>query len=374
MAAISLKMLLHNKARSLAAVVGIAVAFFLSAAQVGLMVGWCNTISAIIRHADADVWVMAAQNPAFDYGTPIPRQRLYQVRTVPGVAWAEAMYQGWVFWRRPDGRMTNIELIGLDDSLVGGPWAMTENTSAVVHEPNAVITDALYRRQLGVNNVDDEVEIGDRRAVIRGISREVRTFTAAPFVFSSITSALSYDPRYRSDEITYVLARRESGVSAPELRDAIAAEVPSVQVLTSDEFQLKTILYWLLETGIGLTIIMTAVLGIVVGTVIISQTLYAITNDHLPNYATLLAIGFSRKQLVGLVLIQALVLGMIGILVGSAVFGRAAQISQGTPIPIEMTPLVFGGIIAAFLVSCIAAAAFSIRSIFEIDPIQVFRN
>jgi putative ABC transport system permease protein len=374
MAPISLKMLLHNKARSLAAVVGISVAFFLSAAQVGLLVGWCNTISAIMRHADVDVWVMAAQNPAFDYGTPIPRQRLYQVRTVPGVSWAEAMYQGWVFWRRPDGRMTNIELIGLDDSLAGGPWSMQQNTPAVVHEPNAVITDVLYRSPLGVNHIDDEVEIGDRRAVIRGFSREIRTFTAAPFVFSSITSALSYDPRYRADEITYVLARCEPGVAPPQLRDAIAQEVPSVQVLTSDEFQLKTILYWMLETGIGLTIIMTAVLGIVVGTVIISQTLYAITNDHLPNYATLLAIGFSRQQLIGLVLIQAVVLGMIGILLGSAFFGRAAQMSQGTPIPIETTPAVFGGIMTAFLVSCLAAATFSIRSIFSIDPVQVFRN
>ena len=374
MVAISLKMLLHNKVRSLSAVVGIAVAFFLSAAQVGLMVGWCNTIAAIIRHAQVDVWVMAHQNPAFDYGTPIPRQRLYQIRSVPGVAWAESMYQGWVFWRRPDGRMTNVEMIGLDDSLVGGPWAMAENASSVVHEPHAVITDTFFRDQLGVHEVDDEVEIGDRRAVIRGFSREVRTFTAAPFVFTSVTSALSYDPRYRTDEITYVLARCEPDASPAAVRDAIAQEVPSVQVLTTGEFERKTILYWMLETGIGVTLILTAMLGMVVGTVIISQTLYAITNDHLPNYATLLAIGFGRAQLISLVLIQALALGTIGIVLGSFLFGQAAQLSQATPGPIETTPAIFGAIMAAFLASCITAAAFSLRSIFRIDPIQVFRN
>src|SRR5271155_974722 len=98
MLAIALKMLLHNKVRSMTTVIGIAVAFFLSAAQIGLMVGWCNTCSAIIRHADVDVWVMAEQNPAFDYGTPIPRERLYQVLSVPGVAWAETMFFGWMFW------------------------------------------------------------------------------------------------------------------------------------------------------------------------------------------------------------------------------------------------------------------------------------
>ena len=82
---ISFQMLVHNQARRIATVFAIAILFFLSAAQVGLLVGWCGTTSAIIRHADADIWVMAKQTPAFDYGTAIPRSRIYQVRTVCGV-------------------------------------------------------------------------------------------------------------------------------------------------------------------------------------------------------------------------------------------------------------------------------------------------
>ena len=171
-----------------------------------------------------------------------------------------------------------------------------------------------------------------------------------------------------------MIARCDANSSPEFVRDAIAAAIPAADVLTTKEFISKTIRYWMLETGLGLTFITTAILGIIVGTVIISQALYAITNDHLPNYATLLAIGFGRWQLGGIVLIQATILGIIGMAGGSAVFGRIARVSQSTPVSIETTPMVFGGIAIVFLVSCLAASFLSVRSIFRIDPISVFRN
>src|SRR5712691_9438487 len=110
------KMLFHNKSRFFATLVGISFAFFLAAVQIGLLIGWCNTNSAIIRHARVDVWVMAKQTKAFDYGMPIPKQRMYQVRRLEGVAWAEGMTMSWSIWKRPDGQKTNVELVGLDTS------------------------------------------------------------------------------------------------------------------------------------------------------------------------------------------------------------------------------------------------------------------
>ncbi len=98
------KMLFHNKSRFFVTIVGISFAFFLAAAQIGLLIGWCNTNSAIIRHARVDVWVMAEQTRAFDYGTPIPKHRIYQVRSLEGVAWAEGMTMFWSLWKRPDGQ------------------------------------------------------------------------------------------------------------------------------------------------------------------------------------------------------------------------------------------------------------------------------
>src|SRR4051812_25725048 len=95
------KMLLHKKARFVFTVFGLATLFLLSATQVGLLVGWVNTITAVTAHTGVDVWVMAENTLAWDYGTSLPRHRIYQVRNVPGVAWTEGMYVGWSMWQRP---------------------------------------------------------------------------------------------------------------------------------------------------------------------------------------------------------------------------------------------------------------------------------
>src|SRR5205085_8098551 len=138
---IAMRMLLHRKSRFAFTVLGIGLLFLLSASQVGLLVGWFNTITAIVRKAGVDVWVMAEQTPGFDYGTAIPRHRIYQVRNVPGVAWAEGMYVGWSVWQRPDGRRVTVVLVGLDRGSVDGPWSTQEGKVEDVHVPNSVLID-----------------------------------------------------------------------------------------------------------------------------------------------------------------------------------------------------------------------------------------
>lgn len=367
-------MLFHAKGRLISTIVGIAFAFFLSAAQVGLLVGWCNTCTAIIRHADVDVWVMAEQTPAYDYGTPIPRQRLYQARSVPGVEWAEGMLMCWMFWQLPDGRQQNVEMVGVDEGLVGAPWSMQQGSLQVLYDPDSFIVDEVYCDKLGVREIGDTVEIQGRRAVVRGICGGVRTLTAAPFVFTSIENAVRYDPRYRLDEVTYVLVRGRAGESPELLRERIAASLPSVQVQTSVEFARSTIKYWMLETGLGITVILTAALGLAVSTVIISQTLYTITNEHLGEYATLIALGFHRYSLVAIVLSQAVLLGAAGVLLGSLGFAYASYASATTPIPIESTKPVFAMIVAVAIGCCLLASLLSIRTLHRIDPVTVFHR
>jgi putative ABC transport system permease protein len=106
---------------------------------------------------------------------------------------------------------------------------------------------------------------------------------------------------------------------------------------------------------------------------ITGQTLFAITQDHLPNYATLLALGFRRSSLVAIVLVQSLTLGVCGVIAGSALFFPAVLASARTPIPLETTPLVYASLVAMSLGSCLLASVMSLRSIFKIDPVSVFR-
>jgi len=355
-------------------VIGIGIAFFLAAAQIGLLVGWINTNSAIIRHAGVDIWVMAEETRAFDYGTAIPRHRVQQVSSVPGVVWAEGMLMGWATWQHPDGKRINVEIVGLDSSLIGGPWHMVAGNIAAIEQPETVIIDELSYDVLGLRELGEEAEIEGNRAILGGISSGVRTFTAAPFVFTSIENALEYSPYYKSDEISFVMAKVAPGENPEAVRDRIMAEVSNVEALTTDEFAERSVKYWMLETGVGITVIITAALGLLVGAVIMSQTLFAITQDHIGNYATLLALGFHQKTLRQIILTQSLSLGGLGILVGSALFLLACNASARSPIPLETTPMVSLGLILFSLLCCIAASWFSIRAIFKLDPVMVFHG
>jgi putative ABC transport system permease protein len=367
-------MLTHNQMRLIMTVIGIAIAFFLAAAQIGLMVGWINTNSAIIKHAGVDIWVMAEETRAFEYGTAIPRHRIQQVASIPGVAWAEGLLTSWSLWQHPHGERINVEIIGLDRSLVGGPWMLLDGATENVIQPKTVIVDELHQKLLGVYNLGDEAEMQGSRAIIGGFSKGVRTFTALPFIFTSINNALDYSPSYNDEEITYVLARIAPNIDANDVRNRIIKEINNIEVLTTDEFAERSVKYWMLETGVGITVIITALLGLLVGAVIMSQTLFAITQDHIANYATLLALGFHQKTLRQIVLAQSLSLGGLGIIIGSILFFAACNASARSPIPLETTPTVSMGLIAFSLLCCIAASWFSIRAIFKLDPVTVFHG
>ena len=371
---VATKMLFHNRLRFTMTVIGIAIAFFLAAAQIGLLVGWINTNSAIIKHAGVDIWVMAKNTRTFDFGTTIPRHRIQQVSSAPDVSWAEGMLIVWINWQHPEGKRITVEVIGLDKSNAGGPWQMVEGNIESIHLPYTVIIDELAKEALGLMSIGDQTEMEGKRAIVGGFSRGVRTFTAAPFVFTSLENAYGYVPHFQGDEISYVMVRIKPSADLLTVRDRIAHEVSDVEVLTTDEFAERSVKYWMLETGVGITVIITALLGLLVGAVIMSQTLFAITQDHIANYATLLALGFHHKTLRQIVLAQSLSLGGLGIIVGSILFIFACKASVRSPIPLETTPFVSLGLIVFSLLCCMGASWFSIRAIFKLDPVMVFHG
>ncbi len=371
---VTLRMLLHNKPRLVMALIGVVFSFILSAALLGLLAGWCDTNSAIIRHAGVDLWLMAPMTEAFDYGTALPRNLIYRARSVPGVAWAEGLYKGWDLWKCPNGKKIMVEVVGLDDSCVGGPWKMREGRVQDMQRPESVVVDSLYLGALGVAKVGDTVEIQGYRSVIAGISSDVRTFTASPFVFMSMRTARRLDARYKPDEVEYVMVRCAPREDPEKVRDLVAAAIPTAEVLTTRQFSVRTVKYWILGTGAGATLVVSAVLGLFVGMVIVSQTLYATTLDHMADYATLLAMGFSRTWIVGVVVAQSLVIGALGVFAGYLLFVEAMALSTTTTLLMETTPLLSAVLVLATFSCCGVASVISVRAVFRIDPVSAFKG
>ena len=170
-----------------------------------------------------------------------------------------------------------------------------------------------------------------------------------------------------------MLVRRAPGYTDQQVKQLIIETVPHVECLTSGEFARRTMKYWMLETGAGITVVVAALLGFGVAALVISQTVYAITQDHLSDYATLSALGFPRFRLAFVALTQSVVLGCGGTILGSLFFFYAASLSEGTPIPLATTPLIYSAIVAGSLGCCPVASFLSVKSIFRVDPVEVFR-
>lgn len=361
-----------HRGKVVAAGVGVTAGFVLALAQVGMMLGWIETSTLAITRAQADLWVVGEKSPAFDYGSPIPRQRLYQTRSVPGVARAEPLFMTWGVWKRPDGRQVNIEMVGLDRSLAGGPARMEAGRLADVMRGKCVVVDARYLDLLGVTEMGERHEILGRRAEVVGISAGVRTFTASPFVFTSIEDAIRYDQRYRADEITYVMVNCEPGVAVATVAERLRKAIPSGEVLTSREFRARSARYWMVETGIGFTVIVTAFLGVVIGGLVVSQTLFGLLQDHREHYATMLALGFRDEVLKWVVMIQALGLWLAGAVGGLGVFFVLRMMAESSPVPLRMSMPVLVALWAVQLITCLGAGRWVLAKVKKLDPVTVF--
>lgn len=357
-----------------AACVGVVAGFVLALAQVGMMLGWIDTATLGITRAEADLWVVGEKSPAFDYGSPIPRQRLYQARSVEGVEWAEPLFMAWTIWKRPDGRQVNIEMVGVDDKLIGGPLGMEAGRLENVTREKSVVVDALYLELLGVKEVGERHEIQGRRAEVVGISEGVRTFTASPFVFTSIEDAIRYDQRYRTDEITYVMVKCAPGVPVDVVAERLRRMLPSGEVLTADDFRFRSGWYWMVGTGIGFSVIITALLGVVIGGLVVSQTLFSLLQDHRPHYATMLALGFREKLLSNVVTLQALGLWVIGAVGGLLIFLLLQLLAESSPVPLRMTFPVLLTLWGVQLLTCLGAGRWVLSKVRKLDPITVFSS
>jgi putative ABC transport system permease protein len=371
---LALRNLARDRVRMAITVVGVAFSVVLMALQLALLIGFALTSSSMIDRAPADFWIMPRGTQNVDQTGTMAGDVRYQTLALPGVASATKMLVRFIPWKRPDGGIEAIILVGVDvDQLSGLPWSMESGSPASLKFPDAVIIDRLYAKKLGIANPNETVEINGHRARVVGFTAGIRAFTQAPYVFASYKTAETIGT-VPQDRTSYVLVTAREGADRAQLGKELAARFPEYDVLSASRFAWQTRIYWLLTTGAGAALLIAAFLGLVVGIVIVTQTLYAATVERLKEYATLRAMGAGNVYLRGVVLRQALLSAAIGYGLGMAVaeatiiLGRNGAAAFVLPWPVWLCLAVLT------FVMCGSGAYVSLRKVFVVDPATVFKS
>ncbi len=342
-------------------------------AQLGLLIGFSQTASTLVDHIDADLWIIPLGTTNVDIAGRMPSRRRHEALAVPGVASVDELMVQFAFWRKPDGGRESVIITGFSMATGrGAPWALAEGGLSDLQVADGIIIDQLYRKKLGVTTLGQEVEINNHRARVIGFTEGIRTFTQSPYVFTTHPRS-QWLTLGRNDETTYLLVKLAEDADSGTVRNALAQRLPWVEVLSRAQFARRTQAYWMITTGAGAALLLAASLGLIVGVVIVGQTLYASTLDRLPEYATLRAIGADHRYLHRVIVKQASISAVFGYVIGLAITLAMVAYSQTGNVAMALPGWAIALLALLTLVMCMLGALVSIRRITRIDPTTVFQ-
>ncbi len=365
--------LTRDRVRFAITVVGVSFSVVLMALQIALLIGFGLTSSSLIDRASADFWVVPKGTQNVDQSSYITDHRRFQALATPGIATARKLIVRFLPWKRPDGGVETVIVVGIDpDAPAMIPWNFISGSVDSLKIPNGIVIDRLYAKKLGIDRVGQTVEINGHRARVTGLTSGVRAFTQSPYIFTAFKTA-QIIADMPNDRETYLLIKANPGVDLASLGQRLKIRFQGLDVWRASAFSWQTRKYWLLTTGAGAGLLVAAALGFIVGIVIVAQTLYAAMVEKRSEYATLRAMGAANSYLRGVILKQSVfgsVLGFgLGIIVSEAVMYLARN---GTAALILPWPIILLLAVVTLLM-CVGGAIISIRNLRKVDSATVFK-
>lgn len=333
--------------------------------------------SGVYNAPEAEVWVMDPVSRTTDVSYAMPGTALDRVRSVPGVEWAVPHLRAVANVRTKDGDLEGVGIVGVDDAtLIGLPQRMAVGDKSVLFAPDTVVIDDVGTTRLfsnGASAIGERLELNDQRAVIRGISDAIPSFTSTVVLYTRYSSALNFVPGTRN-RLSFVLV----GVSPGQTPEAVAARIEAetgLKAETRAEFARAGINFIIENTGIPTNFGITVFLGFVVGIAIVGLTFSLFLRDNIKQFGALKAIGVTNAKIVQMVAAQAGMVGLIGYALG--VIGTVAFIKafganpffKGFYIPWQI-PLIS---LAAVVIILAITGLIAIRSVLKTEPASVFR-
>jgi putative ABC transport system permease protein len=378
---VAIRMLLGDKLKYLGLVVGITFAAMLITQQAGILVGLAHQTGAFIRDTSGgDIWLMDPEVRFSQDALPMRDTLVYRARGVDGVQWAVPLYFSFMRMKLPDGTRRLVQVVGLDDAtLMGAPPEMVQGRIEDLRKDRAIIVDhdtlaskLRVKRENRALAVGDKVTFNDKaEAIIAGTFKPSKSFFWEPLIYTTYSRARTLAlPERRMT--TYVLVKVKPGYDKQAVADELTATL-GITARTNAQFDRATVEYIIKETGILINFGMAVGLGFLVGALVAGQMLYNFTLDNLRHYAALKALGLTNGRLIGMVLLQASIVGLIGYGLGVGLgAGLGSLVAKGGLaflLPWQVMAVSF----VLILIICLCSAALCIAKVLKAEPAMVFK-
>ena len=374
-------LLTRQPVRLLVALAGIAFAGILMFMQLGFRDGLFDASVTIHRLFDADLVLISPRSSSSVSMAGFPRRRLVQAMADPAVEGITPVHWNLLLWRNPETRATrSILALGFEpaDPLFTDPSLAPK--AKLLQDRGRVLFDERSRPEFGP--VADwfragrtvESEIGGQRVRVAGLVGLGTSFGADGNLLTSHETFLRLLPNTPPGSIEVGLIRLRPDADPATVAARLQRQLPAdVTVLTKDGFIEFEQNYWRTSTSIGFIFTLGAAMGFVVGCVIVYQILYSDVSDHLPEYATLMAMGYRLPSLLGVVAREGLLLASFGYLPAYAAGqGLYWLVRTATQLPVAMNPSRALTVFTMILVMCMGSAALAMRRLADADPAEIF--
>jgi putative ABC transport system permease protein len=374
---IALKILIGNKASFIGVIFGIFLATLLISQQSAIFLGLLSRSYRMVTDIPSpNIWIMDPATESDDRVRGMAEGNLDIVRSVPNVEWAVPLNVVYIPVTTQTGIFQIGQLYGVDDAtLIGAPANMIEGQIRDLHQEGGIIVDVYSANGVLAKTLPDgskvplkigqEIEINNHRAVVVGICKITQGFYPQPIIFTSCSNFRRFNS-FAINYLGFIIAKSSPGADVQEVRHRMNS-YPGILALTTEQFKLK-IIQTFLKTGILINFGLSVALGFIVGFSIAGQIFYMITLENLMYYALIKAIGGTKRMILQMIIIQAIIVGLIGFFLGigaTILWGMAIKdTTLAFLFPWQL--LVFTGVIV--LIICVCTAALSIRKVFRVDP------
>ncbi|MDX2037415.1 MAG: ABC transporter permease DevC [Isosphaeraceae bacterium] len=371
----------HGRIKLIVASAGVVVAVLLMLMQLGFLRAAYDSTLIVPRRVSADLIIMSSKTPSMFRPTSWSRRLLYRLPAHPAVASVQAVYLGNAKWRNPWNREEfSIFVYGLEPFRPLLDFEGLPERRELMKLPDTVLFDAGSRANFGPVSKELEggrvlpVEVNRRRVEVVGLTRAGVTIGVDGNLVTSDTNFLRLFPERHVGRIDLGLVELKPGVSAGEVAVELAAMLgPEARVLTRSRFQDHE-LKFLRENGpIEFIFMMGTAVGFFIGFVIVYQILHTDVTNHLPQFATMKAIGFADGYLLRLVLSEGLLLAVFGFFPGLGLATILYEVAgRVTLLPVEMTLDRVVLVFSLTIVMCLFSGAIAVRKLRAADPADVF--